>query len=108
MKKSLPALVLALLADALTFGLCCVTFWLLFRLCRTDFANRVGYLLWLRASPEDQVNYFRLLFVKRTLPLAASLVAGATGVAIFNRAWRQRALARIRQRPARPPRSRSA
>jgi hypothetical protein len=65
---------------------------------RNSFSDRVGYWLWLRASPEDQINYFRLVLAAQVLPIAVSFVAGVAGVVpvekIVRRYWHPRTLRR--------------
>ena len=52
---------------------------LLIQIFRTDFSNRVGYLLWLWASPEDELNYYRQGFILSLVKFLLPFLAGCAG-----------------------------
>jgi hypothetical protein len=97
-RTSFPAWTLRAFAFAVCFLGSGIFFWW----GREDLANRLGYTLWLWASPEDRANFFRLLVATAAIPLAVSLLAGIAGAigcnAAFRRKWRGRLTRRLAPR----------
>jgi len=53
--------------------------------------NRIGYILWLWASTEDRLNFFRLLLIDSYFKFILPLLAGLVGVGwVYLRVMRRR------------------